>query len=95
MDLDKLNAAVIQKHMRLALDVVVAHRVVRGLSLELSRVTALRDLLEERVLRAIEETDDTQLPAEWSWELAVERISLQVALSIVEQQKGESAEPYS
>ncbi len=44
--------------MRLALDVVAAHRIARGLSLDQERVTAIRGLFEEPVTCALEETDE-------------------------------------
>ncbi|MBX3609180.1 MAG: hypothetical protein KF871_04725 [Hydrogenophaga sp.] len=75
--------------MRLALDVVMAHRIARGLSLERERVTALRDLMEERVLLALEETDESSMPPDWSWQRAAEEVALQIALAIVQEQKSE------
>lgn len=75
--------------MRLALDLVMAHRIVRKLSLDRERVTAIRELLEERVAMALKETDEEAMPPGWSWQLAVEQISNQVALAIVREQKHE------
>ncbi|CDN86916.1 hypothetical protein BN948_01334 [Hydrogenophaga intermedia] len=75
--------------MRLALDVVTAHRIARGLSLDQERITATRDLIEERVLLALEETDESTMPLDWSWQQAAEKISLQIAMAIVHEQKKE------
>ncbi|WP_288253338.1 hypothetical protein [uncultured Hydrogenophaga sp.] len=81
--------------MRLALDVVMAHRIARGLSLDRERVTAVRGLIEERVLLALEETDESTMPPGWSWQGAAQSISMAIALAIVQEQKSEppSAEP--
>lgn len=73
--------------MRLALDVIMAHRITRGLSLDRERVTAIRGLLEERVTRALEETDESAMPLSWSWQLAAGSISMAIALAIVQEQK--------
>lgn len=89
MDVTNLDVAELRRRMRLASDVVIAHRIARGLSLDRERVTRLRDVMEERVVRALEETDASQMPEGWSWERAVESLSIQVALAIVQEQKTE------
>lgn len=95
MNTTGLDPVELQQRMRLALDVIMAHRIARGLSLERERVTAIRGLLEERVLLALEETDETTMPASWSWQRAAESISMAIALAIVHEQKNEppSANP--
>lgn len=95
MDITVIDPGELRRRMHLALDVVMAHRIARGLSLELERVTAIRGLLEERVLMALEETDQTAMPASWSWQRAAESISMAIALAIVQEQKNEppSANP--
>jgi hypothetical protein len=95
MNTTGLDPVELQQRMRLALDVIMAHRIARGLSLERERVTAIRGLLEERVLMALEETDETTMPASWSWQRAAESISMAIALAIVQEQKNEppSANP--
>ena len=40
-------------------------------------------------LQALQETDETQMPADWSWQQVVERLSIQIALSQVQEQKNE------
>lgn len=89
MDLSRLNPAELRASMRLALDVVMAHRIAKGLSLDRARVTAMRELLEERVRLSLEEVDVSGMPPDWSWQKAAETISLQVALAIVDEQKNE------
>ena len=79
----------LRKRMRLALDIIMAHRVAKGLSLDPARVTALRDTLEQRVLLALEETDVARMPQGWSWQKAAEEVSVLVAISIVNEQKNE------
>lgn len=87
MNITGLDPVELQQRMRLALDVIMAHRIARGLSLERERVTAIRGLLEERVLLGLEETDETTMPASWSWQRAAESISMAIALAIVQEQK--------
>lgn len=89
MDLNRINPDELRASMRLALDVVMAHRIARGLSLERERVTALRGLIEERVLLALEETDESAMPPGWSWQQAAQTISVQIALAVVQEQKNE------
>lgn len=95
MNVSQLDPVELGQRMRLALDVIMAHRIARGLSLERERVTAIRGLLEERVLMALEETNETAMPASWSWQRAAESISMAIALAIVQEQKNEppSANP--
>lgn len=93
MNVDRLNAEELRGSMRLALDVVTAHRIVRGLSLDLERMTAIRGLMEERVTQALEATDESAVPLNWSWQQAAEHLSMQIALAIVHEQKNESPAP--
>lgn len=89
MDLSRIDPTELRASMRLALDVVMAHRIARGLSLDKERITTMRSLLEERVLRALEETDESAMPLDWSWRQAAEKISLQIAMAIIHEQKKE------
>lgn len=89
MNVDRLNPEELRDSMRLALDVIMAHRIARGLSLDRERVTAIRGLLEERVTRALEETNESAMPLSWSWQQAAESISMAIALAIVQEQKNE------
>jgi len=73
MNVSRLNPEELRASMRLALDVVTAHRVARGLSLDLERMTAIRGLLEERVTQALEATDESTMPLNWSWQQAAVR----------------------
>jgi hypothetical protein len=81
------------KRMHLAFGVVMAHRIARGLSLDRDRITRLRDVIESRVIMALEETDASQMPDGWSWQEAAEKIALQVALAIVQEQNNEPPVP--
>ncbi len=84
-----MTAVLQAQQLRLALDIIMAHRVAKGLSLDPAKVTALRDTLEQRVLLALEETDITRMPQGWSWQKAAEEVSVLVALAIVNEQKNE------
>ena len=89
MDVTRIDPRELRKRMRLAQDIVVAHRVAKGLKLDQARLTASRDELEQRVLHALQDTDGSQMPDGWSWQLAVETLSVQIALSLVQEQKNE------
>ena len=90
MDVTRLDPVVLRKCMRLAFDVVIAHRVVRGLPLDVQHATRLRETLEARVVDALSETDASAMPPTWSWEKAAEALAMQVALALVEAQKCEA-----
>jgi hypothetical protein len=90
LDVTRLDPVLLRKCMRLAFDVVMAHRVVRGMPLDVQHITRLREALEQRVVDALAETDDTSMPSSWSWEKAAEALAMQVALALVEAQKGEA-----
>lgn len=83
----------LRKSMRLALDIIMAHRIAKGLSLDPARITALRDTLEQRVVLALEQTDVRRMPQAWSWQKAAEEVSVLVALAIVQEQKNEPPAP--
>lgn len=89
MNIDRLNPDELRASMRLALDVIMAHRIARGLSLDRERVTAIRGRLEERVTQALEQTNASTMPSSWSWQKAAESISMAIALAIVQEQKNE------
>lgn len=89
MRAEDIDPVELRRRMRLALDVVMAHRIARGLSLDRDRITRLRDVVESRVILALEETDASQMPEGWSWQEAAEKVALQVALTIVHEQKNE------
>lgn len=93
MRADDIDPVELRRRMRLAIDVVMAHRIARGLSLDRDRVTRIRDALESRVVLALEETDASQMPDGWSWQEAAEKVALQVALAIVHEQKSEPPAP--
>jgi hypothetical protein len=86
---ERIDPIELRKRMRLALDIITAHRVAKGLSLDPAKVTALRDTLEQRVVLALEETQAERMPQEWSWQKAAEEVSVLVALAIVNEQKNE------
>lgn len=87
MDLAELDPEDLRISMALALDFLVSHRVAHGGTYDRARVTAARDLLEQRVLRALEETDPTQMPEDWSWRQAAHLISIKAAMAIVEEEE--------
>ena len=87
MDPVDIDPADLRTCMLLAMDFIVAHRVSRDHRYDLARVTASRDLLEQRVLHALKETDETKMPKDWSWKRAAHTIAINVAMSIVEEDR--------
>ncbi|QHE88906.1 hypothetical protein F9K07_16595 [Hydrogenophaga sp. BPS33] len=73
--------------MLLAMDFLTAHRVARDHTYDVGRITAMRAVLEERVLRALAETDTAQMPADWSWRHAAHEIAVRIALDLVEEER--------
>jgi hypothetical protein len=94
MDTSSINVEALRLRLRLALDIIMAHRISKGLSLDRAKVTSARDTLEERVLLALEETDTSTMPAGWTWQAAAESISIPIALAIVQEQKHEPPEAF-
>ncbi|MGC4394475.1 hypothetical protein [Hydrogenophaga sp. T2] len=92
MNVDAIPPNELQKLLRLAHDIVMAHRVARGLSLSRERVTWARDTIEQRVTDALRGVDFERMPPGWSWQKAAQEISVQVALAIVHAQKLEPPE---
>jgi len=93
MKLAELNPTQLQKSMRFALDLVAAHRIAKGLTLDQQRVTAIRETIEERVVLALTEVDSGSMPETWSWEHAAETIAVEIALQIIRDQKNEPPDP--
>lgn len=89
MDIDSLGMSALRRHLWLANEVVLAHRIAKGLSLDRERVTWAREVIEERVLLALVEIDSACMPEGWSWQKMAETIALQVALEIVHEHKYE------
>lgn len=79
--------------MRFALDLVAAQRIAEGLTLDLERMTAIRETLEERLMLAFTEVDIGSMPSTWSRPKAAETISVEIALQIVREQKNEPLDP--
>lgn len=79
--------------MRFALDLVAAHRIAKGLSLNQARMTAVRESLEERLAIAFGEVDQGAMPMSWSWSKAAETLSVEIALEIIREQKLEPPDP--
>lgn len=93
MNPSELDPVRLQKSMRFALDLVTAHRIAKGLTLDQERATALRETMEERVILALTEVDLCSMPLTWSWEKAAETLSVEVALEIIREQKNEPRDP--
>jgi len=49
--------------------------------------------LEERVTLALAEFDMGAMPPTWSWQRAVETLSVEMALQIIREQKSEPRDP--
>ncbi|MES2839465.1 MAG: hypothetical protein V4794_04235 [Pseudomonadota bacterium] len=93
MNPDEIDPVELRRSMRFALDLVAAHRIAKGLTLDLQRATAIRETLEERVMLALAEFDIGAMPPAWSWQKAVETLSVEMALQIIREQKNEPQDP--
>ncbi|WP_300655602.1 hypothetical protein [Hydrogenophaga sp.] len=93
MNSNELDPVELRRSMRFALDLVAAHRIAKGLTLDLERATAIRESLEERVTLALAEFDMGAMPSTWSWQKAVETLSVEMALQIIREQKSEPKDP--
>lgn len=89
---DHIDIRELRQCMRLALDIVMAHRIAKGLSLDRAKVTDIRDKMESTVLLALDQVDQDAMPESWSWQAAAEPLAIQVALEIVRDQKQEPPE---
>ncbi|WP_137917948.1 hypothetical protein [Hydrogenophaga sp. 2FB] len=87
MDVTKLDHGDLRVSTLLALDFLTAHRISHDRTYDLAKITAARDALEQRVLFALSETDESEMPEGWSWMHAAHEISIRIALSIVEEEK--------
>lgn len=93
MKMSEIDPVALRKCMRFALDLVAAHRFAKGLKLDRERLTAVREILEERVVLALTEVDPGSMPSTWSWQKAAEIISTEIALQIIREQKNEPPDP--
>ena len=87
MDITDLDPDDLRMSMLLALDFLVAHRISHDHTYDRARITAARDLLEQRVVLALEETDAAEMPPDWSWRSAAHLISIKIAMAIAEEEK--------
>lgn len=62
MNPNEIDPVELRRSMRFALDLVTAHRIAKGLTLDLGRATAIRETLEERVMLALTEVDMGSMP---------------------------------
>lgn len=89
MELSDVDPLLIRRSMRLALDLLKAHRIAKGLSLDVGGVTAARESLEERLEAAFHKIDPNAMPSTWSSQKAAEILSVQAALQIIREQKSD------
>lgn len=93
MNPNEIDPGELRRSMRFALDLVTAHRIAKGLKLDLERATAIRETLEERVTLTLAEVDAGSMPSTWSWQKAAETLSVEIALQIIREQKNEPKDP--
>lgn len=82
MNLSLIDSLVLRERLQLGVDVVLAHRVAAAKPLDADQVRRVRDLIEARVRRALSNMDEAQMPFNWSWEQAAERLSFEIAMEI-------------
>lgn len=86
MDLSRINPLELQRRLAPALDLLVLRRITQGHSLDVAQITADRDLLEQRVLQVLSETDANQMPPGWSWAKAAEQLAILVTTAMLEEE---------
>ena len=87
MNVDDIDSGELQSCMVLAMDFIVAYRVGEDHRYDLAKITAARDLLEDRVLMTLIETNLAEMPNGWSWKNAAREMSMLVAVAIVEDER--------
>jgi hypothetical protein len=90
---NKFDSLELRHSMRFALDLVTAHRIAKCLTLNLERMTAMRETLEVRLTLALAELDIGSMPSTWSWPKVAETLSVEIALQIIREQKNEPQDP--
>lgn len=93
MQQNEFDPLELRRSMRFALDLVAAHQIARGLTIDLERMTAIRETLEERLTLALAEVDKGSMPSTWSWSKAAETLSVEIALQIICEQKNDPQDP--
>lgn len=93
MDLNEVDPRELQRCVLVALDLVTAHRIAKGLVTDLERVTATREALEERLAAAFLEFDIGAMPRSWSWQRAAETLAVEIARQLILEQKHEPPDP--
>lgn len=92
MNVELIDSVVLRERLRLGVDVVRAHRVAAGQPLQAAQIERVRELIETRVRLALSHMDENQLPFNWSWEQAAERLSFEMAMAITGEYRDRWAE---
>lgn len=79
--------------MHTASGLVVAHRIAKGLTLDVERMTAIREAMEDRLVLAFAEVDLDSISSSWSLEKAAETLSVEIALQIIHECQDEPRDP--
>jgi hypothetical protein len=87
MDVDGLNPFDLRRCLLPAFNLVEMHRIARDHCYDLAKITAERDVVEQRVLHILSETDATQMPNGWSWTKAAEQLACLMVLDMIDQQE--------
>jgi len=93
MSQNDIDPVVLRRSMRCALDLVAAHRIAKGLTLDVERMTAIREALEDRLTLAFAEVDLDSMSSSWSMEKAAETLSVEIALQILHERQDEPRDP--
>ena len=93
MSQNDIDPVVLRRSMRCALDLVAAHRIAKGLTLDVERMTAIREALEDRLTLAFAEVDLDSMSSSWSLEKAAETLSVEIALQIIHERQDEPRDP--
>ena len=93
MSQNDIDPVVLRRSMRRALDLVAAHRIAKGMTLDVERMTAIREALEDRLTLAFAEVDLDSMSSSWSLEKAAEILSVEIALQIIYECQDEPRDP--
>lgn len=84
MRAEELDPEAFREVVHQALDTVVAHRVKCSQRTDTQSITAIRAMIEDRLLIALESTDESEMNGEWSWRTAALAIAWEIAATIIQ-----------
>jgi len=84
MRAEELDPEAFREVVHQALDTVVAHRIKCYQRTDTQSITAIRAMIEDRLLIALESADKSEMTDEWSWRTAALAIAGEIAKAIIQ-----------